>query len=145
MDLEFYFEDDGIRVKQCKSWLPWWLSRKESAYNEGTQGTWVPSLGWEDRLEEDMATNSSILSWRIPWTGEEHGGLKFIGSQRVRHDWNVWAHTHIHNIRLEDHGGGGIVIYVLGLNILTRTQRDDSRPLLNWLLEAWIKWWVTKK
>ena len=33
------------------------------------QETWVPSLGWEDPLEEDMATHSSILAWRIPWTG----------------------------------------------------------------------------
>ena len=37
-----------------------------------------------------MATNSSILAWRIPWT-EEPGGLQFMGSQRVRYDW---AHTH---------------------------------------------------
>ena len=36
--------------------------------------TWVPSLGWEDPLEEGMATHSSILAWRIPWT-EEPGGL----------------------------------------------------------------------
>ena len=38
------------------------------------QETWVPSPGWEDPLEEEMATHSSILAWRIPWT-EEHGGL----------------------------------------------------------------------
>jgi len=36
--------------------------------------TWVPSLGWEDPLEKGMATHSSILAWRIPWT-EEPGGL----------------------------------------------------------------------
>ena len=46
---------------------------------------WVSSLGWEDALEEGMATHSSILAWRIPWT-EEPGGLQFIGSQRVEHD-----------------------------------------------------------
>ena len=45
----------------------------------------VWSLGWEDPLEEGMATHSSILAWRIPWT-EEPGGLRSIGSQRVRHD-----------------------------------------------------------
>ena len=45
----------------------------------------VRSLGWEDPLEEGMATLSSILTWRIPWT-EEPGGLLSIGSQRVRHD-----------------------------------------------------------
>ena len=43
------------------------------------------SLGWEDPLEKKMATHSSILAWRIPWT-EEPGGLQTMGSQRVRHD-----------------------------------------------------------
>ena len=47
--------------------------------------TWVRSLGWEDPLEKEMATHSSILAWRIPWT-EEPGGLQSTGSQRVRHD-----------------------------------------------------------
>ena len=45
----------------------------------------VGDLGWDDPLEEGMATHSSILAWRIPWT-EEPGGLQSIGSQRVRHD-----------------------------------------------------------
>ena len=45
----------------------------------------VPSLIWEDPLEEGMATHSSILAWIIPWI-EEFGGLQSIGSQRVRHD-----------------------------------------------------------
>ena len=40
----------------------------------------VPSLGWEDPLEEGMATHSSILAWRIPWT-EQPGGLQSMGSQ----------------------------------------------------------------
>ena len=44
------------------------------------QETWAQSLGWEDPLEEGMATHSSILAWRIPWT-EEPGGLWSIGSQ----------------------------------------------------------------
>ena len=47
--------------------------------------TWVRSLGWEDPLEKEMATHSSILAWRIPWT-EEPGGLQSTGSQRVGHD-----------------------------------------------------------
>ena len=47
--------------------------------------TWVQSLGWEDPLEKEMATHSSILAWRIPWT-EEPGGLQSTGSQRVGHD-----------------------------------------------------------
>ena len=45
----------------------------------------VQSLGQEDLLEERMATNPSILAWRIPWT-EEPGGLQSIGLQRVGHD-----------------------------------------------------------
>ena len=47
--------------------------------------TWVRSLGREDPLEKEMATHSSILAWRIPWT-EEPGGLQSAGSQRVGHD-----------------------------------------------------------
>ena len=46
------------------------------------QETWVQSLGQEDPLEKEMATHSSILGWRIPWT-EEPGGLQSTGSQRV--------------------------------------------------------------
>ena len=49
------------------------------------QETKVPSLVWEDALEEVVATHSSILAWRIPWT-EDPGGLQSMGSQRVRHD-----------------------------------------------------------
>ena len=47
--------------------------------------TWVQSLGQEDSLEKEMATHSSILAWKIPWT-EEPGGLQSMGLQRVRHD-----------------------------------------------------------
>ena len=50
------------------------------------QETWVQSLGWEDPLRRGMATHSSILAWRIPWT-EETGGLQSMGSQRVGQDW----------------------------------------------------------
>ena len=49
------------------------------------QEMWIQSLGWEDPLEKGMATYSSILDWKIPWT-EEPGGLQSVGSQRVRHD-----------------------------------------------------------
>ena len=48
--------------------------------------TRVQSLGWEDPLEKEMATHSSVLAWRIPWM-EEPGGLQSMGSQRVGHDW----------------------------------------------------------
>ena len=49
------------------------------------QETCVQSLGWEDPLEKEMATHSSILAWKIPWIGEP-GGLQLMESQRVRHD-----------------------------------------------------------
>ena len=45
--------------------------------------TWVQSLGQEDPLEKEMATHSSVVAWRIPWT--ELGRLQSMGSQRVRH------------------------------------------------------------
>ena len=56
------------------------------------QQTWVQSLGWEDALEKEMATPSSILAQRIPWT-EEPGELQSTGLQRVRHEWSDLAYT----------------------------------------------------
>ena len=49
------------------------------------QETWVRYLGQEDALEKELATHSSILTWRIPWT-EELAGYKSIGSQRIGHN-----------------------------------------------------------
>ena len=49
------------------------------------QETRVQFLGWEDPLEKEMATHSSIFAWKISWT-EKTGGLQFMGSQRVGHD-----------------------------------------------------------
>ena len=49
------------------------------------QETRVRSLGWEDPLKKELATQSSILAWKISWT-EEPGGLQSMGSQRVGHD-----------------------------------------------------------
>ena len=49
------------------------------------QETWVRSLGWEDILEKEMPTHSSILAWEISWT-EETDGLQAKGSQRVGHE-----------------------------------------------------------
>ena len=56
------------------------------------QERWVQSLGWDDPLEEEMATYSSIPAWRIPWT-EEPGRLQCMGSQRVGHDWETNTFT----------------------------------------------------
>ena len=75
-----------------------------------TRGTWVPSLGWEELLEKEMATHSSILAREIPWI-EEPGELQSMGSQRVRHDlatgkatttnintpkWTLWLFSSAH-------------------------------------------------
>ena len=49
------------------------------------QDTQVRSLSWEDPLDKEMATHSSVLAWKVPWT-EEPGGLQSMGSQRVGHD-----------------------------------------------------------
>ena len=65
--------------------LPRWLSGKESACDTGDIEMWVRFLVREDPLEEEMATCSSILAWRMPWT-EEPGRLQSMGSQRVKHD-----------------------------------------------------------
>ena len=57
--------------------------------------TRIQPLNQEDALERGMATHSSILAWRIPWT-EEPGGLQSVESQRVRHDRATNTHTHTH-------------------------------------------------
>ena len=49
------------------------------------QETWVRSLHWEDPLEKEMTTHSSILAWRIPWS-EKPGRLQYLGLHRIRHD-----------------------------------------------------------
>ena len=58
-----------------------------------TWETQAQNLSWQDPLEKGMATHSSILAWRIPWT-EEPGGLQSMGSQRVRHDWATNLYTY---------------------------------------------------
>ena len=55
------------------------------------QETWSWSLGGEDPREKEMATHSSILAWKVPWT-EEPGRIQSMGSQRVRHDWATSLH-----------------------------------------------------
>ena len=65
-----------------RSGLPWWLSGKESTHQCKRRGF---NPCWGDPLEKEMATHSSVLAWRIPWT-EEPGWLQSMGSQRVRHN-----------------------------------------------------------
>ena len=54
--------------------------------------TTVQSLGWEDSQEEEVATHSSVLAWRIRWT-EEPGGLQSMGLQKAGHDQRTNTHT----------------------------------------------------
>ena len=62
--------------------LLWWFSSKEPPT---MQETGIGSLGWEEPLEKEMATHSTILAWEIPWTEKPHG-LQSMGLQRVGHD-----------------------------------------------------------
>ena len=61
------------------------LISQEMQKTEFTESQGIRSLGWEDPLEKEMATHSSILAWRIPWT-EAPGRLQSMGLQRDRHD-----------------------------------------------------------
>ena len=81
------------------------------------QETQVQSMDQKDPLEKEMATHSSILAWRIPWTGEP-GRLQSVGSQRVGHDWRL-------NDNYEDHLGGSSVDLPQSLD----RERESSRPV----------------
>ena len=84
-----------ILILQMRKGFPGVTSGKEPAcqckrHNE----TWVWSLGREEPLEQGMATDSSILAWRIPWM-EEPGRLQSMGLHRVGHNWSVLARIQI--------------------------------------------------
>ena len=89
----------GRKESDTTEWLNWtcfihWRLFIESLVAQmvkrlpAVQDTRVWSLGWEDPLEKAMATHSSTLAWKIPWT-EEPGRLQSMGSQRVGHDWGT--------------------------------------------------------
>ena len=77
--------------------LPRWLSGKESACSARNTGC----LSQKDPLEKGMATHSSILAWRTPWT-EEPGRLQSTASQRVRHTETTLACTHALHIKAKE-------------------------------------------
>ena len=78
-------------IHWSRQWQPWaQMVKNPPAMWE----TWVQSLGWEDPLEEGMASHFSILAWRILWT-EEPGGLQSMRSQRVAHDWSNWVYIRV--------------------------------------------------
>ena len=71
----------------------------------------IPPLCQEDFLEKEMATHSNIPAWKTPWT-EEPGGLQYLGSQRVRHDWVI-----IIIIKLRESGRKGEISQIRGNNM----------------------------
>ena len=73
---------NGLRYKRA-----WWVSLEAQKVKNppAMRETWVRSLGWEDPLEEGMATHCIIIAWRIPWT-EEPGRLQSMESQTVGHN-----------------------------------------------------------
>ena len=89
--------------------LPYVSDSKESICNAGDPGL-IPGSGRS--LEKEMATHSSTLPWRIPWT-QEPGGLQSMGSQRVRHYWSdlTCTHTHTHTLSRINHPSDSSPIY----------------------------------
>ena len=101
------------------------LSGKESLLPmQEPQGTWIWSLGWEDPLEKEMATHSSIRAWEIPWT-EEPGGLQSMGSQS-----RTWLNQHVHGhivlIRIENIARYRITLYYL---LQSRSSDQSQEPI----------------
>ena len=82
-------EEPGIRASLVVQWV-----KNPPAMQETQETRRFDSRVKEDPLEKGMATYSSILAWKIPWT-EEPGGLQSKGSQRIGHNWAT-KHTHIH-------------------------------------------------
>ena len=73
--------EPGLIMRKVFTFLACCLGGSVGRIRLPMQETQVSSLGWEDPLEEEMATHSSILAWEIPWT-EEPGGLQSVGHKR---------------------------------------------------------------
>ena len=77
---------------RCSRGLPGGIVQRIHLPVQEMHETWVWPLGWEDPLEEKMATHSSILAWKVPWA-EEPGWLQSMGLQRIGYNW-MSEHTH---------------------------------------------------
>ena len=100
--------------------------------------TWVQYLGREDPLEKGMATHSSILAWRIPWT-EKPGLLQPMGSQRVGHDWmtNTYLLTYDYTVQVRNR--------FKGLDLIDRVPEEVWTEVCNIVQEVVIKTIPPKK
>ena len=103
---EFSQKTEFMHYRQAFSlWASSWLSSKNLPAMLETQETWVWSLGWEDPREEEMATHSVVLAWKISWT-EKSCVLHSMGSQRVGHVrvghacTHTCTHTHTRSVCL---------------------------------------------
>ena len=88
--------------------------------------TWLQSLGWEDPLEKEKATHSSILAWRIPWGPWIHvwgDPIQSMGSLRVGHDWATFTFSH------KDDPWAGIIINLSFHKKIPGSQVPESQPL----------------
>ena len=93
------------------------------------QKLWVQSSGQEDPLVKEMATQSSILAWKILWT-EEPGGLQSMGSQRVEHDW-----ASIHCASSDKYMWRNIyeeIYYKKLAHVITKDKSSPNQQLVNW-------------
>ena len=109
---------------------------KNSPTNAGEE---VRSLGWEDPLEKEMATHSSILAWKIPWT-EKPGGPQSMGSQRVGHNWAQCSFARAHTHRKEGPRGH----YAKWNKLVTKGQTLYEFTHMRYL-EQWrqkVEWWL---
>ena len=98
------------------------------------QETWVQSLGWEDPLEKEMTSHSSILAWKIPWR-ELPGRLWFIALQRIRHDWA--ANTETTNIK-EAIIASQCILYSLLFSELQFTTQWSNSHIIQWSFLALV-------
>ena len=87
-------------IKHGASQVVQWLNNLPAM--QETQGTQIRSLVREDPLVKGMATHSTILAWRIPWTEEPGGLLQSMRLQRVGHDWSDWALKHGWTLQFSD-------------------------------------------
>ena len=95
------------------------------------QETWVQSLGREDPLEKEMATHSSIRTWRIPWTVEPRS-LQSMGSRTVGHDWAANTHTHTCECHQENEGVLGLLGSRIWESLVSRNKQRALEGEDNW-------------